>query len=98
MSKHTKAIECLSIIQNNHNEMKNLYDTKTRLAFECVDAEALIRIKPQIVECDRMYFKYLEEYLNAMEYLNKYNDEFNDSRQWRKWMNFRDKTGSYSYC
>lgn len=92
MDKHTKAIECLSILKDTQDAMKKLYierEEYTNMALKCVDINEIHKIKPKIQECDAKYNSHMSKYIDAMSYLSLYNDEFNDSKQWRRWMKIR---------
>lgn len=101
MNKHTKAINCLIVRDSTLDIMKLIHiqrDKHTSMAFNLVMNKEnnlnytrdLEFIKLQIQLCDDKFNIYMAEYLDAMSYLEEYNDEFNQSKKWKKWMYIRN--------
>jgi hypothetical protein len=53
--------------------------------------DVIVYLKSKISECDLKLKEQMNMHFKAMEYLEDYNDEFNTSKKWKQWMEYRNK-------
>jgi hypothetical protein len=103
MDKHSIALIALNERDTTRSTMREInveryFNQKIRL-----DVLNLLKLNPEdekaqftlaninlsIVECERKYKEQMDKYFDSMKYLEVYNDEFNKSSKWKKWMAIR---------
>lgn len=99
-TKHIKAIISLSVIKNSKSIMDSISKDRDalvsmaeqRLIWSNVDKESrddLVFLRSEIDVYDKKFSHEMSRYLEAMSYLEVYNDEFNQSSKWKRWMTFK---------
>lgn len=97
MDKHSTALIALKTRDDSYNMMKMIsqerevtFKKNVSMKLSKVPSELKIQeIRNEIKLLDERFKKYMTDYLDAMSYLEKYNDEFNHSTEWREWMRVR---------
>lgn len=95
LDKHSTALISLKNRDINFKIMKIISMEREALVTKTLSMKSAefrlqyITIRDEIKLLDECFSKCMNEYMDSMSYLEKYNDEFNSSPKWKRWMKSR---------